>query len=83
MRSLTAWSMWRIVPGSGPDPSRVPVWGYDPEPFSTLADHGLLLDALLDETGELRRVHGERAGMWISDECALATPEEPSTRSDG
>jgi hypothetical protein len=49
--------------------------GYDPEPFTALAAAGLLTRALCDETGELRRVKGERAGIWISDELALLTPE--------
>ena len=50
--------------------------GYDVEPFCILAKHGLFTEALLDAGGEVRRVNGERAGTWISDQLALATPEE-------
>jgi hypothetical protein len=49
--------------------------GYVPEPFTALARAGLLTSALCDESGELRRIKGERAGTWVSDELALLTPE--------
>ncbi len=50
--------------------------GWDPEPFVTIAAHGLL-DALLRRPdGSLRRVRGERAGAWLSDRFALAESED-------
>jgi len=50
--------------------------GWDPEPFVTVAAHGLL-DALLHlPDGSLRRVRQERAGAWLSDRFALAESDD-------
>lgn len=49
--------------------------GWEPDPFVVLADAGLLKDFLTQPDGEVRRVHGERAGAWLSDEFALAEKE--------
>jgi len=54
--------------------------GYDPDPFLTLSQAGLLHAALSNDDGTLRRVNGERAGTWISDELALASSEETIER---
>lgn len=45
---------------------------YDPDPFTALASHGLLERVLHDEHGALRRVDGELAGRWVSDQFADA-----------
>lgn len=50
--------------------------GYDPEPFSVLARHGRLDVALGDGSGAVRRVDGELAGAWISDQFADAGDRE-------
>jgi len=50
--------------------------GYDPDPFVILATAGLLPSALHHKDGTDRRVDGERAGTWISDELALVSAEE-------
>lgn len=55
--------------------------GYDPDPFVTLAEAGLLLTALRYEDGTNRLVDGERAGTWISDELALTSPDETIERT--
>jgi hypothetical protein len=34
-----------------------------------------LTRVLSDRSGELRRINGERAGTWVSDELALLSPE--------
>jgi hypothetical protein len=41
----------------------------------------VLQDALVDETGAIRHIHAERAGTWISDELALASPEATLART--
>lgn len=50
--------------------------GWDPDPFVVLADAGLLEAFLCDPGGEVRRVHGQRAGAWLSDELALADEDQ-------
>lgn len=55
--------------------------GYDPDPFVVLAGAGLLHAALRNDDGSERRVNGERAGMWISDELALSSPADIIERS--
>ncbi len=50
--------------------------GYDPDPFVILSRAGLLQNALYFDDGTNRLVEGERAGAWISDQLALATPDE-------
>lgn len=50
--------------------------GWDPEPFAVVARHGLLDRLLHRPDGSLRRVRGELAGGWLSDEFALADDEE-------
>ena len=54
--------------------------GYDPDPFVALSKAGILRTALRDENGATRRIDGERAGAWISDQLALASPEETVAR---
>lgn len=50
--------------------------GWDPEPFVPLARAGLLEPFLKTPGGAVRRINGELAGGWLSDECALAAPSE-------
>ena len=50
--------------------------GWDPDPFVTLAGAGLLERFLRLADGSLRRVKGELAGGWLSDELAMADDEE-------
>lgn len=50
--------------------------GWDPDPFVVLARAGLLERLLLHADGTIRRVRGEKAGAWASDELALASEEE-------
>jgi hypothetical protein len=50
--------------------------GWDPEPFVPLAKAGMLDRFLKTARGTVRRIQGELAGGWLSDECALAEPEE-------
>jgi len=50
--------------------------GYDPDPFVTLARHDWLEKVLTDATGSVRRIDGELAGAWMSDQFAEATDEE-------
>ncbi|MDA8286551.1 MAG: hypothetical protein M0Z42_25375 [Actinomycetota bacterium] len=50
--------------------------GWDPEPFVVLARAGLLEKFLLQPDGSPRRVLGELAGGWASDQLALADDEE-------
>jgi len=50
--------------------------GWDPEPFEALARAGLLEAFLRAPDGTIRRVNGEPAGGWASDELALANDEE-------
>lgn len=46
--------------------------GWDPEPFVPLARAGLLARFLYLPDGSPRRIKGERAGGWLSDQFALA-----------
>lgn len=50
--------------------------GWDPEPFVVLARAGLLETVLLTSDGLPRKIRGELAGGWVSDELALADDEE-------
>lgn len=50
--------------------------GWDPDPFVTLAGAGLLERLLVAPDGSPRRIDGELAGGWVSDELALADDEE-------
>ncbi|MDA8074942.1 MAG: hypothetical protein M0Z40_06885 [Actinomycetota bacterium] len=50
--------------------------GWDPEPFGVVVRHGLLDRLVYRPDGSLRRVHGELAGAWLSDQFALADDEE-------
>jgi len=47
--------------------------GWDPEPFVALARAGLLEALLRSTDGSPRRIRGELAGGWVSDELALAS----------
>jgi len=55
--------------------------GWDPEPFAVLARAGLLEAFLLRPDGSPRRIQGELAGGWASDELALADDEEVLRRA--
>lgn len=50
--------------------------GWDAEPFVVLARAGLLDKLLLLPDGSPRRIRGELAGGWASDQLALADDEE-------
>ena len=50
--------------------------GWDPEPFGVVVRNGLLERLVYRHDGSLRRVRGELAGAWLSDEFALADDEE-------
>ena len=50
--------------------------GWDPDPFVVLARAGLLEAVLEQPDGSLRRVRGELAGGYVSDELALADDAE-------
>lgn len=50
--------------------------GYDPDPFVTLARHGWLEKVLADGAGAVRRINGELAGAWMSDQFAEAADED-------
>jgi len=50
--------------------------GYDPDPFVALARNGKLEHVLADEAGAVRRINGELAGAWMSDQFAEATDED-------
>lgn len=50
--------------------------GWDPEPFVVLASVGLLEAVLRRPDGSPRRVRGELAGGWVSDQLALADDSE-------
>lgn len=75
---VATWvSVWADSPLSIEDIRRViGARGWDPDPFVVLADAGILEPALVGPDGSPRRVDGELAGAWISDELALAGREE-------
>jgi len=50
--------------------------GWDPEPFAVVVREGLLDRLVRTPDGAARRVHGELAGAWLSDQFALASDEE-------
>jgi hypothetical protein len=50
--------------------------GWDPEPFGVVVRNGLLERLVYRPDGSLRRVRGELAGGWLSDQFALADDEE-------
>jgi hypothetical protein len=50
--------------------------GWDPEPFDVVVRNGLLERFIYHPDGSLRRVRGELAGAWLSDEFALSADEE-------
>lgn len=50
--------------------------GWDPDPFVVVAREGLLETLLRLPDGSVRRVRGERAGGWVSDELAIADDTE-------
>lgn len=50
--------------------------GWDPEPFAVIARHGLLERLLYRADGSVRRVRGELAGGWLSDQFALADDDQ-------
>jgi hypothetical protein len=50
--------------------------GWDPEPFDVVVRNGLLERLVYRPDGTLRRVRGELAGAWLSDEFALEADEE-------
>ena len=73
-RSLALWASsplsleeMRIVMQSG---------GWDPEPFTAVARDGLLRRLAYQSDGSLRRVRGELAGAWLSDQFPSASDAE-------
>lgn len=50
--------------------------GWDPEPFAAVVKEGLLERLVHRPDGALRRVRGELAGAWLSDQFALAGDAE-------
>ncbi len=50
--------------------------GWDPEPFGVVVRNGLLERLVYRPDGSLRRVRGELAGAWLSDQFALADDDE-------
>ncbi len=57
--------------------------GWDPDPFEPIARAGLLEKLLVDPDGTPRRIDGELAGGWVSDELALADEDEILSRVRG
>lgn len=57
----------RLVTGAG---------AWDPDPFVVLAEAGLLESFLTGPDGSPRRVRGERAAVWLSDELASADADK-------
>jgi hypothetical protein len=55
--------------------------GWDPDPFVVLDREGLLEALLVAADGSPRRVDGELAGAWMSDELALAEDAEIVARA--
>lgn len=54
--------------------------GYDPDPFVALSSAGMLREALFSDAGKARRIEGERAGTWISDQLNEARADEVVSR---
>ncbi len=50
--------------------------GWDPEPFGVVVRNGLLERLVYRPDGSLRRVRGELAGAWLSDQFAMADDDE-------
>lgn len=50
--------------------------GWDPEPFGVVVREGLLDQLVHRADGSPRRVRGELAGAWLSDQFALADDEQ-------
>lgn len=50
--------------------------GWDPEPFGVVVRSGLLEQFVHRPDGSWRRVRGELAGAWLSDQFALADSDE-------
>lgn len=50
--------------------------GWDPEPFAVVVRNGLLERLVHRADGSLRRIRGELAGAWLSDQFALSDDEE-------
>jgi hypothetical protein len=50
--------------------------GWDPEPFVAIAGAGLLERLVTRPDGTPRRVRGELAGAWVSDELSLADDQQ-------
>ncbi|HET9076246.1 MAG TPA: hypothetical protein VFN68_04895 [Acidimicrobiales bacterium] len=50
--------------------------GWDPEPFGVVVRHGLLGLLVHRPDGSPRRVKGELAGAWLSDQFPLAEDDE-------
>jgi hypothetical protein len=55
--------------------------GWDPDPFTALAEAGLLERVLRGPDGNARRIRGELAGGWVSDNLALADRSEIVARA--
>lgn len=74
---MTWLSLWADSPLSVDDiRTIVSSAGWDPEPFVTVVENGLLEQFVHRPDGTLRRIRGELAGGWLSDQFALASDEE-------
>lgn len=71
---VVTWArMWAESPlGLGEIRLIVSSAGWDPDPFVVLSRVGLLEVVLRCEDGSPRRIDGELAGAWVSDQLALA-----------
>ncbi len=71
---VVTWArIWADTPLSlGEIRSIVSSAGWDPDPFVVLSRVGLLEAVLRREDGSPRRIAGELAGAWVSDQLALA-----------
>lgn len=75
---VMTWArMWAASPLTVTQIRRVTAAGaWDPEPFVAIARAGLLERLLTRPDGAPRRVRGELAGAWVSDELSLADDQE-------
>lgn len=74
---MTWLPLWTDSPFSIDDiRSIVTSAGWDPEPFGVVVRNGLLDRLVHRPDGSLRRVRGELAGAWLSDQFALSDDEE-------
>ncbi len=74
---MTWLSLWADSPYSIDEIRTIVVsGGWDPEPFEVVVRNGLLDRLVHLPDGSLRRIRGELAGAWLSDQFALGDDEE-------